>query len=120
MTTLRALVAAIFLVSTGTALAQTDRDEGRGSPAPGTAQDGSRPAEGAIKGGSVLPGESGGLPDAAASTPAARMQRCNQLSGSLREECIAREQGASRGGTRAPDAVNRRADPAAPPPQNPH
>ena len=58
-----AALAALILIGLSTStLALPPDDEGRGSPAPGTAQDGSRPADGAIKGGAMLPGESGGMP----------------------------------------------------------
>jgi len=86
--------------------------EERGSTPPGTARDGSKPAEGAITGG-----------DAAAvpKTQAERIQRCNELSGTLREQCLLDlERGAS-GGTAAPDVTGGRQPPppSAPPPQNP-
>jgi hypothetical protein len=81
----------------------------------GAAVDGTRPADGAIKGGSILPGETSGMPtDRAAS-------RCADLTGSLREQCLAQEKGASTGGTRIPEPDVARRPPTreAPPPQNP-
>jgi hypothetical protein len=96
----------------------------RGSIPPGTSQDGSRPSEGAIKGGAILPGESAGVPDAGSTRPSEReINRCKELTGVLRDECL-RDLGASAGGTRAPEStppppVGR--DPVtAPPPQNPN
>lgn len=84
-------------------------DERRGSIPPGTAADGSRPADGAIKGGSaILPGERGGVPES----------RCSELSGTLREECQRQGQGASTGAPRATEPKTTRS-PASPPPQNP-
>ena len=80
----------------------------------GTAADGTRPADGAIKGGAIVPGETGGVPtDRAAS-------RCGDLTGTLREECLAQERNVSAGGTRLPEVVAK-PPPAreAPPPQNP-
>jgi hypothetical protein len=110
---------ALALVLSGSALALPPDDEGRGSPAPGTAQDGSRPADGAIKGGAMLPGESAGVPDPTGAPADPVRKACADLTGTLRAECLAREREASRGGSRPPEAINRRADPTAPPPQNP-
>lgn len=88
---------AIFFAS-GYALAQSGANGARGSTPPGLSQDGARPAEGAIKGGSIAPGESGGMPrkdgarrdgkEAAAGGAASRLQRCYQLEGTLREQCL--------------------------------
>jgi hypothetical protein len=77
--------------------------------------DGSRPADGAIKGGAIVPGETGGMPtDRAAS-------RCSDLTGTLREQCLARERDAGAGGTRPPEVELAKPPTAreAPPPQNP-
>ncbi len=91
--------------------------EPRGTVPPGTASDGSRPADGAIKGGTILPGERGGMPDNAP-TPERRVARCNELSGTLRDECLRREQDASVGaGSTRPDP--KAPSPSVPPPQNP-
>ena len=59
---------------------------------------------------------------AGAPTPAQRAKsRCDDLKGTLREQCILEEQGASSGDTIAPDTVppDRHAAPRTPPPQNP-
>jgi hypothetical protein len=83
--------------------------------------DGSRPGDGAIKGGSIVPGESGGLPKTAPSGEAAeRDKRCNELSGTLRDDCLLKEQ-SSTGATKAPDSGGAKTTPPrdAPPPQNP-
>ena len=71
-----------------------------------------KPSDGAIKGGSVLPGESAGRPDQRPDpVPSPKgMQRCNELPGSLREECLERERQAAGGATRTPGE---------PPPQEP-
>ena len=76
------------------------------------AKDGAKPSDGAIKGGSVLPGESSGTPDGrSAPAPAVRgVERCNELAGTLREQCLEQEHKASAGATRAPGE---------PPPQDP-
>lgn len=78
-------VALLGLASAAQAQAPAEMKEERGSTPPGTARDGSKPADGAIKGGSILPGETGGIP------------RCNELSGTLREDCLAKERGAATG-----------------------
>jgi hypothetical protein len=67
----------------------------RGNTPPGMSQDGAKPADGAIKGGSaagstIMPGESGGLPNK-------DIQRCKELSGSLREDCLKKERDSSAG-----------------------
>ena len=106
----------LFLALPATALSQADS---RGTVPPGTAADGSRPSDGAIQGGTILPGERGGVPENAPS-PERRVARCNELSGTLRDECLRREQGASTGDSRGPDLYGPRSiPPSAPPPQNP-
>jgi hypothetical protein len=82
----------------------------------GVGRDGGRPADGAIKGGSILPGETAGLPKPEANS------RCADLTGTLKEQCLAQEQGSTAGGTvRLPDAEIAKPPPTreAPPPQNP-
>jgi hypothetical protein len=95
----------------------------RSSIPPGAAQDGSRPSDGAIKGGAIMPGESGGVPDGApgATPPADRaLSRCYELSGTLREQCLRDARNAGAGATRPSEAPPTVRDPAnAPPPQNP-
>ena len=106
-----ATAAALFIAVA--AYAQTPPE----SPASGKgiAADGSRPADGAIKGGSILPGERAGMPTDKAKS------RCSDLTGTLREECLAQEEGASGGGTRLPQVDVAKPPPTreAPPPQNP-
>jgi len=72
----------------------------------------SKPSDGAIKGGSVLPGETSGTPDSRPTpAPSPRgIERCNELSGTLREQCLEHERQSSTGATRAPGE---------PPPQEP-
>jgi hypothetical protein len=83
------------------ALAQTG-DSGRGNTPPGMSQDGSRPMDGAVKGGSIAPGETAGMPDRDPQTSAPeRLQRCNELTGVLRDDCLRKERGAA-GGSSAP------------------
>jgi hypothetical protein len=110
MNLLRTIAAALLVAFAGAGLAQAPDTAGKG------ARDGSRPADGAITGGSIVPGETGGLP----STERAK-QRCNELNGTLREQCLLQEQGASTGGTRGaePDVVKPPSPREAPPPQNP-
>jgi hypothetical protein len=71
-----------------------------------------KPSDGAIKGGSVLPGERSGVPEnrpTPAPTPGG-VERCNELSGTLRDECLEKDRRAGVGATRAPGD---------PPPQEP-
>jgi hypothetical protein len=103
----------VFALAAGAVHAQE-----RGTVPPGTSPDGSRPADGAIKGGTILPGERGGVPDNAP-TPERRVARCNELSGTLRDDCLRRERDASSGGS-APDIYGPKSTPpTVPPPQNP-
>lgn len=94
------------------------QDAGRGSTPPGTSQDGAGAADGALKGGSIVPGETAGMPER---TPAAT--KCYELSGTLREQCLKDAEKAS-AGTTAPGSLPR-PDPTVrdprldPPPQNP-
>ena len=109
---MRLLLATLLLLAGGLAAAQTT-EEPRGSIPPGSSADGSKPSDGAIKGGSIAPGETGGLPDE-------RIRRCGELSGTLREDCLKKEQDANSGAS-APDKGGARTMPQrdAPPPQNP-
>jgi hypothetical protein len=89
-------------------------DATRGSMPPGTSQDGAHPAAGAIQGGSLAPGEQGGMPQkdpagsAAAGGTAAgaapNLDRCYQLEGTLREQCLRKEAESPRAPTSAPPA----------------
>ena len=94
----RALIIALF-VSTVPAFAQTTGEPARGNTPPGMSQDGSRPADGAIKGGSIRPGESGGLPNTGGTAPSTeeRQLRCEQLNGQLREDCLKDERSPASG-----------------------
>jgi len=107
---LLAAAMALALGFAGGATAQTTPrgDEVRGGPPVGTSADGSRPADGAIQGGTILPGEVGGAPTSGRgpTTPPGRtLDRCEELTGTLREQCLLKAQGASTGGTREPDAA---------------
>jgi len=103
---MRTLVLAVLLSSTA-AFAQTAGDATRGNTPPGMSQDGSRPADGAIKGGSILPGEGAGVPNRDSSSGATqRQQRCDELSGVLREQCLDKERSAA-GGSSAPRPRNK-------------
>ena len=116
----QALLALTLAAFAGLAFPQTG-EEGRGSAAPGDVKDGSRPGDGAITGGSILPGEKGGTPDSATRSPEERTKRCNELSGALRDECLLKERDSSVGGTKPSDAGGAKDTPPAdaPPPQNP-
>jgi hypothetical protein len=111
---LAATVAVMCLAAPGFAQMSTD-NPGSTSTGRGTAADGSRPQDGALKGGSIVPGETSGMPDRATS-------RCSDLTGTLREQCLARERDAAGAGpTRLPEVDAAKSPPAreAPPPQNP-
>jgi hypothetical protein len=66
----------------------------RGSVPPGQSRDGAAPADGAIKGGAILPGETGGRPH--------KDRRCEQLAGSLREDCLKEQREAAATGATKP------------------
>lgn len=99
MNPLRIGVAAAALALAGVLCAQTGE---RGSTPPGESRDGTAPAEGAIKGGAILPGETSGIPD-----KRERDSRCEELSGSLREDCLKREREAAQGSTKPIDTRRR-------------
>jgi hypothetical protein len=119
----RLLCTAAALALSASALAQAPRgDDVRGSAPPGTLGS-DNPSDGAIRGGSILPGEMGGRPDAGrgATTPRERVERCAELTGTLREQCLADEQKASSGSPRPSPGSTGPADapPSDPPPQTP-
>lgn len=122
-TPLSAALAVLLLA--GTAVAQaTSTDSGPGVAAPGPAGT-ERPSDGAIKGGSILPGENAGAPTGrGATTPETGQSRCAELTGVLREQCLADARDASRGAAREPGpdttSGNRDRGPRTePPPQTP-
>ena len=105
---MRTLVLAVLLCSNA-AFAQTAGDATRGNTPPGVSQDGAKPADGAIKGGSILPGEGAGVPNKDSSTGATqRLKRCDELNGMLREQCLEKERSAA-GSTSAPRPRNKEA-----------
>jgi hypothetical protein len=117
---MKTLFALLALTLALPAMAQAPAGDGmRGSTPPGMSRDGSAPGDGALKGGSIAPGESAGMPDRAP-TERAR-NRCNDLSGVLREQCLKQEQehGASTGGRTLPGPAVPPSPREAPPPQNP-
>jgi hypothetical protein len=125
MNALRTLLALFVFCYSGIAFAQTGAGDGlRGSTPPGSAQDGTAPSDGAIKGGSILPGETGGLPNETTKAPTPEgLKRCYELSGTLRDQCLLQERGASTGGTAGttdnPAGPTVRDPLTAPPPLNP-
>ena len=109
------LTEATFLVTLSlicaVAFAQTTGEPQRGSIPPGVSQDGSRPADGALKGGtSIAPGETGGLPNRTPSEAAEAKKRCDELTGSLRDECLEKDRSAATGSTapRDPNEILRK------------
>jgi hypothetical protein len=122
MKRLRLFAATALAILASAAAAQAP--EGRGNTPPGMSRDGSAPGDGAITGGSIAPGERGGMPSGR-DTSAGRedaLKRCLDLEGVLREQCQRDAGSAGSGGTspaRSPAGggdIERR---AAPPPQNP-
>ena len=112
--TTSACLLAGLIVAWAPALAQE-----RGTVPPGTAADGSRPQDGALQGGSIVPGERGGVPEGAPRGAAKALERCNELSGKLREQCLLKEQSSSGGTMRPPEVGGAHPIPGTPPPQNP-
>jgi hypothetical protein len=84
MNTMQFLVTVVALVgAASTALGQSGGEtEKRGSIPIGTSRDGSGPSDGAIVGGSIRPSTNAG------NTPQRAVDRCRELTGTLREECI--------------------------------
>jgi hypothetical protein len=95
MSQLRILVAVLGLVVAGAAHPQSGE---RGSVPPGQSRDGSAPAEGAIKGGTIQPGETAGVPE----------KRCDELSGSLREDCLKQRREGAAGATKLPSDTRKK------------
>jgi hypothetical protein len=121
MKALTAAIALALITSANFLLAQssgTESPEARDVTKPA-------PADGAITGGSIRRGGGDGTGGATpgigaeSTTSEEAIRRCNELSGSLREQCLLQERGAGTGGTRD-KPEDRKADPrVAPPPQNP-
>ena len=115
MTPFRLVAALLFATAAVTATAQ---DAGRGSTPPGQSRDGSAPSDGALKAGPLLPGESGGVPDGAKA-----QARCEELTGTLREECLKQAREAAPGGSGATTGRQggeiQPSPPVTAPPQNP-
>jgi hypothetical protein len=88
------LFVVLLALAGGTAFGQSGE---RGSLPPGQSKDGAAPSDGAIKGGTILPGETGGVPDRAKA-----QARCDELSGTLREDCLKQERAAGTGSTTKP------------------
>lgn len=83
---MRTRIGAIALAGLLCAFPATAADgERRGSAPPGTGQDGSRPAEGAIKGGSMEAQKK----DGASEPTREELVRCRDLTGTLRAQCLA-------------------------------
>ncbi|HEY1286902.1 MAG TPA: hypothetical protein VGF58_01150 [Burkholderiales bacterium] len=112
----RFAVTAVLLGLAAPGLAQTTTDNPSSTPlGKGAGPDGTKPSDGAIKGGSIVPGETAGVPTDR------QVSRCADLTGTLREQCLADEKGGSTGGTAAPDADVAKPPTTreGPPPQNP-
>ena len=108
MNPFRPLLVVLALALSGAALGQSSE---RGSLPPGQSRDGAAPADGAIKGGAILPGEASGLPDKDKVE-----QRCEELTGTLREDCLKRQREAAAAGETRPVEI---LDPTGTPKQSP-
>ena len=93
MRTSRLLIAMAALAFASEAWAEEGQ---RGSIPPGSSRDGSAPGDGALKGGTILPGATGEMPDARAEREKIE-QRCKELAGTLREDCLRQGRGAAAG-----------------------
>jgi hypothetical protein len=99
MNALRVLLTILAVAFAGATFGQSG--EQRGSIPPGQSKDGAAPSDGAIKGGTILPGETGGVPDGKSPNASSeRAARCLELQGTLRDECLAQENRAATGGTK--------------------
>ena len=110
------LILLLAALAAGGAFAQNGE---RGSSPPGESRDGARPSDGAIQGGSILPGENAGVPQRGGNR---LPSRCDELSGSLREECLKQEDrdAAAGGSAQRPASPERQpSPPLTAPPQNP-
>ena len=109
---MRAYRLAVAIGSFVLATAAWGEDAQRGSTPPGQSRDGAAPSDGALKGGAILPGETGGTPDSQ-TQPANTDMRCFQLSGTLREECLRQgREGAAAGASQSSDTRRPKAQPA--------
>lgn len=98
MRTLRLLIAVAAL---GFASWTWTEEGQRGSIPPGQSRDGSAPSAGAIKGGALPPGETGGAPHERAEREKIE-QRCKELAGTLREDCLRQGRDAAGGASADP------------------
>lgn len=117
------LFATTALVALATAASAQAPDTGRGNTPPGMSRDGSAPGDGAITGGSIAPGERGGMPSGRDSGRNEATKRCHDLEGVLREQCLRDADSAGGGSTapasKAPVGGSDIEPRIAPPPQNP-
>jgi len=126
MNPFRLLATTALMALASIASAQSQTDTGRGNTPPGMSRDGASPGDGAITGGSIAPGERGGIPSGR-DTNAGREQalkRCDDLEGVLRERCQKNADTTGSGSTsvpasKAPMGGSDIEPPLSPPPQNP-
>jgi hypothetical protein len=98
---MKTALAATLLAFASAVCAQGSNDM-RGTVPHGSAADGSRPADGAITGGSIQPGERSGIPTSKPSAGVSleeRIRRCEQLVGTLRDDCLRKERSSGAGGS---------------------
>jgi len=76
------VIVAVLGATISASFGQTGEGEKRGSIPLGTSQDGSGPSDGALKGGFLKPAMG------ASKDPLRDVNRCKELSGTLREDCL--------------------------------
>jgi hypothetical protein len=97
----------VLMLAAATAAAQSDTGKARrGSVPAGISQDGNGASEGAIKGGSIEP-----TPGAGEALQRKDLERCKQLTGTLRAECL-RDAGAQAGDLQSTPSGSIRRNPA--------
>jgi hypothetical protein len=122
MNGIRLLAATSLLAFASAAAGQAN--ESRGNTPPGMSRDGAGPGDGAITGGSIKPGESGGVPsrDPIGSREEA-LKRCRDLEGQLREQSMRDAESAGSGASvppmKAPSGGSEIPPRVTPPAQNP-
>ena len=125
MKVIRLIPATALLALASTVYAQAP-DTGRSNTPPGMSRGGGGPGDGALTGGSIAPGERGGVPGNSPGrlTRDQALKRCQDLDGVLREQCVRDAESAGSGASaippqKAPIGGSDIEPRMSPPPQNP-